>query len=112
MLVTVGWQGHKRVNTIVLHIDVVDDQVLYSVRIEKRSFRHASSRKGSPIGSLTGLFLTPSGKIWNSGFQVDLSIIQCNNTDQEIAQELAEAGIPASAITYPQIDAPALTAVA
>lgn len=56
MLVTVGWQGHKRINTIVLHLDVVDDQVL----------------------------------------------IQCNHTDQDIAQELIAAGIPADAIIRPQ----------
>ncbi len=66
MLVTVGWQGHKRVNTIVLHIDVVDGQV----------------------------------------------VLQCNNTDQEIAQELVAAGIPADAIVYPQVAAPSLVAVA
>jgi len=56
ILVTVGWQGHKRINTIVLHLDVVDDQV----------------------------------------------IIQCNNTDQDIRQELMAAGIPADAIVHPQ----------
>lgn len=56
MLVTVGWQGRKRINTIVLHLDVVDDQV----------------------------------------------IIQCNNTDQDIAQELIAAGIPATAIVRPR----------
>lgn len=55
MLVTVGWQGRKRVNTIVLHLDVLDGQV----------------------------------------------VIQCNNTDQDIGQELVDAGIPASAIVYP-----------
>lgn len=56
LLVTVGWQGRKRINTIVLHLDVVDDQV----------------------------------------------IIQCNNTDQDINQELIAAGIPATAIVRPQ----------
>ena len=56
MLVTVGWQGRKRINTIVLHLDVVDDQV----------------------------------------------IIQCNNTDQDIRQELIASGIPAPAIVRPQ----------
>lgn len=57
MLVTVGWQGRKRVNTIVLHLDVVDGQV----------------------------------------------VVQCNNTDQDIAQELIAAGIAADAIVYPQL---------
>jgi len=56
MLVTVGWQGRKRINTIVLHIDVHDNQV----------------------------------------------IIQCNNTDQNIVQELVDAGIPSEVIVYPQ----------
>lgn len=56
LLVTVGWQGRKRINTIVLHLDVVDDQV----------------------------------------------IIQCNNTDQDITQELIAAGIPATAIVRPR----------
>lgn len=56
MLVTIGWQERKRVNTIVLHIDILDDQV----------------------------------------------IIQCNNTDQDIMQELVDAGIPAAAIVQPQ----------
>lgn len=65
MLVTVGWQGHKRVNTIVLHIDVVDGQV----------------------------------------------VVQCNNTDQDIVQELIVSGIPAAAITYPSAPDKRLEAV-
>jgi len=59
LLVTVGWQGRKRVNTIVLHLDVRNDQV------------------------------------W----------IQCNNTDQNIEQELVEAGIPKTAIMHPHVPA-------
>lgn len=35
--------------------------------------------------------------------QGDEVIIQCNNTDQVIAQELIDAGIPAAAIVYPQL---------
>lgn len=30
-------------------------------------------------------------------------VIQCNNTDQDIAQELMAAGIAADAIVYPQL---------
>lgn len=59
LLVTVGWQGRKRINTIVLHLDVRNDQV------------------------------------W----------IQCNNTDQDIEQELVEAGIPKTAIIRPHVPA-------
>jgi len=55
LLVTVGWQGAKRINTIVLHLDLRDE------------------------------------KVW----------IQCNNTDQDIAQELAELGIAAEDIVVP-----------
>lgn len=55
LLVTMGWQGAKRINTIVLHLDLRDD------------------------------------KVW----------IQCNNTDQNIAQELVELGIAAEDIVLP-----------
>lgn len=55
LLITLGWQGGKRINAIVLHLDVHDE------------------------------------KIW----------IQCNNTDQDIVQELAELGIPSNAILLP-----------
>ena len=55
LLVTMGWQGQKRVNTIVLHLDIRDE------------------------------------KVW----------IQCNNTDQDIAQELVESGIAKQDIVVP-----------
>ncbi len=49
---------------------------LYSNQNESRSFRQPSSRKGSAVVWLTNQFVTPSGKSWNYGFQVDLSIAQ------------------------------------
>lgn len=54
LLITMGWQGRKRVNTIVLHIDIYDD------------------------------------KVW----------VQCNNTDQDVINELASRGIPRDAIVW------------
>jgi hypothetical protein len=55
LLLTVGWQGRKPVNTIVLHLDIRD------------------------------------GQIW----------IQCNNTDQDIVEELVERGVDANDIILP-----------
>ncbi|MEZ4708798.1 MAG: XisI protein [Caldilineaceae bacterium] len=55
LLVTMGWQGSKRINTIVLHLDLRDD------------------------------------KVW----------IQCNNTDQDIVQELVQSGIAPADIAIP-----------
>lgn len=59
LLLTIGWQGHKRVNTIVLHLDV---------RIDNND-----------------------ETVW----------IQCNNTDQDIANELVALGIPLKNIVIP-----------
>lgn len=55
LLLTVGWQGRKRVNTVVLHLDIRD------------------------------------GQVW----------IQCNNTDQDIVEELVERGVDAKDIILP-----------